>query len=528
VNTSIFFIDTNRKEDEMKTVLLTRHAGTEDEGSSLYRVFSGIEQIAAQNYKVIRLKPEPLSKRDLDKWLLQNALQTDLLITWDPYVLKILRENGWHGKTILTALGGFPRGAANFRGAAPHLYRSDIVWFNSRADMEIYTSLVTQDGTQPEAVCIPFSVNEETFQPLENEETRQKLRSTWGFKPDDFVLVYAGRVTVEKNVHAVVEAVSEVKRLGYPIKLIIVGKIEDVPFREFQIYPVNVEGKVNALIEGSGISENVSLYEWQTPDKLNELLNVADAFMNLTLHHDENFGLSQIEAMSAGLPVIGTAWGGLKDTVVNKEVGFSIDTWVTINGIRFDAPATIEAIKCLIQNRKLREAQGQRARKHAVTNYSDGLYRERVTQLIETALNCPTQEIGLSFTPFGDRFRQRFARKSYPVKYSKSARAPDPIYDKLSDPDYMDLIRPYTSRNAYKIEQQSLLFQAMTGHLNGDFFVSEDLLYSIRIPISREESDVIKQLSRWQGVPRRTLNYSDDILISLMQKGVIGISKGIQ
>ncbi|MCY4567558.1 MAG: glycosyltransferase [Candidatus Poribacteria bacterium] len=512
----------------MKTVLLTRHAGTEDEGSSLYRVFSGIEQIAAQNYNVIRLKPEPWSKRDLDKWILHNALQTDLLITWDPYVLKILRENGWSGKTILTALGGFPRGAANFRGAMPYLYQSDTVWCNSSADMGIYTSLVTQDGTQPEAVCIPFSVNEETFQPLENEETRQKLRSAWGVKPDDFVLIYAGRVTVEKNVHAIVEAVSEVKRLGYPIKLIIVGKIEDVPFREFEIYPINVEGKVNALIEASGISEHVTIYEWQTPSKLNELLNVADAFMNLTLHHDENFGLSQIEAMSAGLPVIGTAWGGLKDTIVNEEVGFSIDTWITTNGVRFDAPATIAAIKCLIESKKLREAQGQHARKRAVTNYSDSLYREQVMRLIETALNCPTEKIKPSFTHFGARFHQRFAWKGYPMKYSKSGRAPDPIYEKLSDPDYLDLIRPYTSRTVHKIEHQSSLFQVMTGHLNGDFFVSEDLLYSIRIPVSPEESEAIKELSRWQGVPRKNLNYSDDTLASLMQKGVIGISKEVQ
>lgn len=512
----------------MKTVLLTRHAGTEAPGSSLYKVFSGIEQTAVQNYNVIRLKPEPWSKRDLDKWILQNALQTDLLITWDPYVLKVLRENGWSGKTILTALGGFPRGAANFRGAMLYLYQSDTVWFNSSADMGIYTSLVTQDGTQPKAVCIPFSVNEETFQPLENEETRQKLRSAWGFKPDDFVLVYAGRVTVEKNVHAIVEAVSEVKRLGYSIKLIIVGKIEDVPFREFQMHSVNLEGKINALIEASGISESITILGWQEPHELNEILNTADAFINLTLHHDENFGLSQIEAMSAGLPVIGTAWGGLKDTIIDQKVGFSIDTWVTKNGIRFDMPAVIDAIKGLIGNKKVRDVQGQHARKHAVANYSDACYSERVRKLIEIVINKPTQLARPSFTPFGARFHERFVQKGYPTQYSKSGRAPDPIYDKLSDPDYMDLIRPYTSRTVHKIEQQSLLFQAMTGHLSGDFFVSEDLLYSIRIPISPEESEVIKQLSRWQGAPRKILNCSDNILTSLMQKGVIGISKEIQ
>ena len=512
----------------MKTVLLTRHAGTEDVGSSLYQVFGGIERIAAQNYNVIRLKPEPWSKRDLDKWLLQNALETDLLITWDPYALKVLRENGWSGKTILTALGGFPRGAANFRGAMPYLYRNDVVWFTSSADMEIYTLLVNQDGTQPEAVCIPYGMNPDIFRPLNNSEIRQKLRDSWGFKPDDFVLVYAGRVTIEKNVHAIIEAVAELIRLEYPVKMIIVGKIEDVPFREFQMHPVNVEGKIKDLIEASGISEHVTIQEWQTPHKLNEVLNTADAFINLTLHHDENFGLSQVEAMSAGLPVIGTAWGGLKDTILALDVGFSIDTWVTTHGIRYDAPAVIDSIKHLIENKELRDAQGQRAREHAVKNYNESSYSEQVEQLIESVINQPTQLAKPSFTPFGSLFHQKFLRKGYPVKYSKSARAPDPVYDKLSDTEYMTLIGPYTSRTEQNFEQQSPLFLSLTGHQNGDFFVSEDLLYSIRIPLSSEESEVIKQLSRWQSVPRETLNYSEDILTSLIQKGVIGISKDIQ
>ncbi len=512
----------------MKTVLLTRHAATEDAGSSLHWIFSGIEQIAAQNYNVIRLKPEPWSKRNLDKWLLQNTLETDLLITSNPYALKVLRENGWHGKTIFAALGGFPRGAANFRGAMPYLHQSDVIWFNSTADIEIYKSLVVQNGTQPPALCVPYGMDEKTFYPLNNQEIRQNLRSAWGFKPDDFVLVYAGRVTIEKNVHAIIEAVAELTHLGYPVKLVIVGKIEDVPFREFGMYPVNLEEKINALIEASGISESVTIQEWQESDELNEVLNAVDAFINLTLHHDENFGLSQIEAMSAGLPIIGNAWGGLKDTILDKRIGFSIDTWVTKNGIRFDTPAVIDAIKCLIENKELREAQAQRAREHAVANYGISCYREQLSQLMEIVINKPTQMARPSFTPFGSRFHQRFVETGYPMKYSKSARAPDPVYDKLSDADYRTLIRPYTSRTELKIEQQSLLFQAMTGHLNGDFFLSQDLLYVIRIPVSREESDVIKQLSRWQGVPRKTLNYSDDIFTSLIQKGVMGISKEIQ
>ena len=518
----------NRKERKMKTIFLTRHAETEDIGSSLHKVFSEIEQITEQDYNVVKLKNDLSTKRDLDTWILRNAMHTDLLITSDPYALKVLKENGWQGKTILKALGGFPRGASSFRGAMPYLYRSDVVWFTCRADMQIYESIVTHDGTQPEAICIPYHMDPDTYQPLKSSESRQKLRSAWRFKQDDFVLIYAGRVTIEKNVHAIIEAVAELTRLGDPVKLVLVGKIENVPFREFQMHPVNVEEKIKTLIENAGVSDRVVIQEWQTPEKLNEVLNAADAFINLTLHHDENFGLSQIEAMSAGLPVIGTAWGGLKDTIINQEVGFAIDTWVTKNGIRFDAPAVIEAIKGLMENTQLREIQSQRAREHAVTNYNNISYREQLTQLIETTLHESMQPKKPSFTPFGSRFHQKFKRKGYIPKHSSRARAPDPVCDSLSDPDYMELIAPYTSRTQHTLEPNSQLFCAMTGQLNGKFFISEDLLYSLRIPIVSEEADVIHQLNRWQNVPRQGLNLSNELLNRLIQKGVIGVSKEMQ
>lgn len=512
----------------MKNVLLTRHSGTEVLESSLYKVFSQIEQIVEENHNAIKSIDDSGSKYHLDKWILENASRADLIITSDPYALKILKENAWGGKTIFKALGGFPRGAASLRGALPYLNSSDVIWCNSTADMEIYSLLVAHDGTQPKAVYIPYSMDDQNYYPLENKEIRQKQRKAWGANPEDFVLVYAGRVTIEKNVHATLEVVAELARQGYPVKLVIIGKIEDVPFREFQMHSANLENKITELIEASGISERVTIQEWQTREALNEVLNAADAFINLTLHHDENFGLSQIEAMSSGLPVIGTAWGGLKDTVVDEKVGFAIDTWVTTKGIRYDAPRVIESIKELFENQQLRESQRRHARAHAIRNYSDTLYSQRVTQLIEDVINETHEKTKPTFTLFGSQFDQRFARAGYPIKYSKSARAPDPVYDGLSDPDYMTLIRPYTSRNEQVLEPESRLFRAMTGHLNGKYFISDDLLYSIRIPVSSEEADVINELNRWESVRLSMLDYPDELLISLVEKGLLGISKEVR
>lgn len=512
----------------MKTILLTRHSETETPETDLYKIFSGIEHIVEQNYNTIKPKIGPWSKRDLDAWLIENTLQSDLLITANAYALKVLKENGWRGKTIFKGLGGLARGGADLRGALPYLSHSDAVWLNATADLEIYKHLVVHDGTEPEAVCIPYNTDTQNLHPLKDTENALKYRNALGFERDDFVLIYTGNVTIDTNVHATLEAVAELRHLGYPVKLIIAGEIEDTPFAEFQMYPVDVEEKITDLIEAHGISEHVTRMDKQDDNTLNEIRNAADAYINLTLHHGEHFSLPQINAMGAGLPVVGTAWGGLKDTIPHNQGGFRIDTWLTTRGVCFDAPAVIDALKCLIENKDRYRQFSESASRHAMDVYNEKRYVKDVTQLIEKTLEHPTDPTEPKLTDLGTRFNERFVRKEYPLKYSKQARPPHPVYDGLSDPDYMALITPYISRTEHKLQADSRLFRAMTGHLNGEFFVSEDLLYSIRIPISSEEAEVINQLQRWQGVPRHTLNHPDALLTSLIEKGVIGISKEIQ
>ena len=511
----------------MKTILLTRHSETETPETRLYKIFSGIQQIVEQNYNTIKLKIGPWSKRDLDAWLIENTRQTDLIIISEAYALKVLRENGWRGKAIFKGIDGFARGATDLRGALPYLYHSDVVWVNASADLEIYKHLITHDGTQPKAVYIPSGTDTQNHHPSKDTENALKYRNAWGFEPDDFLLVYTGNVTIDTNVHATIEAVAELRRLGYPVKLIIVGKIEDTPFAEFQMYPVDVEDKIKQLIETHGISEHVTIVDKQDDNTLNAIRNAADAFINLTLHHGESFSLPQVDAMRAGLPIIGTAWGGLKDTILHNKVGFRIDTWLTTNGIRFDAPAAIAAIKCLIENKTCYTLQTLTARGCAMEVYNEKRYAKNVKQLIENTLKQPTDVTEPKLTDLGTRFNERFTRKAYPLKYSKLERPPRPTYDGLSDPDYMALITPYISRTEHKLEADSHLFRAMTGHLKGEFFVSEDLLYSIRIPICAKAAEILKQLHRWQGVPRHTLNHPDELLISLIEKGMLGISKEI-
>lgn len=77
--------------------------------------------------------------------------------------------------------------------------------------------------------------------------------------------------------------------------------------------------RLKALAQGA---ENIVFTGWQTDEALRRWVGEARAVLYLPV--DEDFGMSPVEAMAAGKPVIGVAQGGLLETVTAGETGFLI------------------------------------------------------------------------------------------------------------------------------------------------------------------------------------------------------------
>ena len=71
----------------------------------------------------------------------------------------------------------------------------------------------------------------------------------------------------------------------------------------------------------------------RTPAPYRQAWAAGDIFISLSDSIQETFGLTPIEAMAAGLPVVVSDWNGYKDTVRDGVDGFRIPTWTPPPGV---------------------------------------------------------------------------------------------------------------------------------------------------------------------------------------------------
>jgi glycosyltransferase involved in cell wall biosynthesis len=79
------------------------------------------------------------------------------------------------------------------------------------------------------------------------------------------------------------------------------------------------EAELRARAAGAA---NIAITGWNDEAELRSL--IAGAIATIYVPVDEDFGMSPVESMAAGKPVIGVAEGGLLETVVHEQTGFLV------------------------------------------------------------------------------------------------------------------------------------------------------------------------------------------------------------
>ncbi|HET9590908.1 MAG TPA: glycosyltransferase [Anaerolineales bacterium] len=133
-------------------------------------------------------------------------------------------------------------------------------------------------------------------------------RAEFGFREDDLLLVYAGRIAPEKNLEFLLQSFAGVAQVFSNVHLLIVGGGQKEHMEEIRTLPGEL-----------GIQDRVRFVGMVPYDELPSYLAMCDAFVTASV--TEVHPLSVIEAMGTGLPVLGIDSPGISDSIVDGETG---------------------------------------------------------------------------------------------------------------------------------------------------------------------------------------------------------------
>jgi len=149
----------------------------------------------------------------------------------------------------------------------------------------------------------PVEVIHNFFAPSGRTRSREEVRHELGIAPNDFLAVHISNVRPLKRIDLLLRAFAAA-RSERPLRLLIVAGSSFAPY--------------DALLDDLGLRDRVMVKEGAKD--VEDFLLAADAGLYSSEH--ESFGLSILETLFYGKPVVAFRVGGIPEVVVDGECGF--------------------------------------------------------------------------------------------------------------------------------------------------------------------------------------------------------------
>ena len=222
----------------------------------------------------------------------------------------------------------------------------------------LYRQTVEELNVNKEIEIIPNFVDTELFKRTEERECTRSMLA----QPGEKIIMHISNMRPVKRLQDVVRVFANVVK-EEKVRLVLVGDGPDRP-------------GAHRLAEQLGISDRVAFLGAQ--ESIPKLLNCADIALQPSAL--ESFGLSILEALSVGTPVISTRCGGPEEVVVHGECGYLSEIG--------DVEDMSRNCLRLLKDRKLYEQFSKKARQRAVENYGIEKISRRYEDFYRQVLGC--------------------------------------------------------------------------------------------------------------------------------------------
>jgi glycosyltransferase involved in cell wall biosynthesis len=234
---------------------------------------------------------------------------------------------------------------------------------------------------------LPHAVDPDIFFPLKEEEISEFKKSHMPDAEDKFVVFWNNRNARRKMPGSLIYYFNEfLNKVGRDKAQLI---MHTDPFDQ---HGPNLEALLHKfdLVNGEVKLSTMKV----EPQQLSMMYNVADATINIS--DAEGFGLSTLESLSCGTPIIVNMTGGLKEQVTNGEDWFGIGIEPSAKALigsqdipyifedRVSQDDVVDALVKLYEDKEATRAMGLAGREHVIKNYSFKDYCKKWDDLLKS------------------------------------------------------------------------------------------------------------------------------------------------
>ena len=197
----------------------------------------------------------------------------------------------------------------------------------AREEEDLSRRLGATSFTRPKLPHIPLGVHSDEFTP--SDATRVLGRKKLGLADDELAVLFMGRLSFHAKAHPLPMYLAlerAAKATGRKIALVECGWHGNEHI---------AKAFAAAFAVACPSVRRISLHANEAEER-HHIWSAADIFCSLSDNIQETFGLTPIEAMAAGLPVVVSDWDGYKDTVRHGVDGFRVPTIMPKAGLGGD------------------------------------------------------------------------------------------------------------------------------------------------------------------------------------------------